>query len=298
MSLNLLLKIAAAGATLLSASPPAFAVPVPGPVGLDVSQLFLERALAPLEARAAGGGLACHSITAEEFQKFSGWGKVRKYAEETWGSSDANYGANPSQYPDSSLRACTKGPTVPITFSEPPRCNDIEADLRGSSVGTDSAIEYTVKQDASSLTVGAKFSITVTVPGVTGTAETSIGTTITNERSSSFETSEQREEQFKITLKNDDGKQCSVKQATKTCSATGKGDASIVAEGFFWFFFREKREVKGHPEYGSHYHWAANIAEVLNEEERTTHMMFQGPVSVKSSTVYDTNCHKIESKKV
>ncbi|KAH6906576.1 hypothetical protein BKA70DRAFT_1224398 [Coprinopsis sp. MPI-PUGE-AT-0042] len=266
MSLNLalsneLLKFAAAGA-LLSVSSPAFSIPVPGSEEIRAYQLYLERGLTPLEVHAKGGGLSCHSITAEEFQKFSGWSKIAKYAEENWGTSNANYGANPSEYPNSYLRACTKG--LPVTFSEKPECSPVTIDLGGTSTGTDSGIEYTVTRgftqssswtvtDSSSLTLGAKFSISVSVPGITDVAaETSVSTTITNERFTS----------------------CSVKQVTNTCKATAKGDALIVAEGYFWFFFHEVREKKDRPDLGSHYHWNVKIANVLTEQERTTHMKF------------------------
>ncbi|KAH6885661.1 hypothetical protein BKA70DRAFT_1410522 [Coprinopsis sp. MPI-PUGE-AT-0042] len=254
----------------------------------------------------------------------SGWAKIAKYAEDNWGTSGGRHVTNPSEYPEYLLQGCTKGSIVPVTFSGTngslvnqavslaltlalgtPECSESKTHIKGVSGGATTGLSFKTKTgytqsahwsvtQSSSLTVGAKFSISVGVKGLGDiSAETYMDTTITNERSSSFESSVNREEEFGITLENKDGEQCVVEQVSQICRATGKGDAPIVAQGFFWFFFHESREMKDHPEYGSHYHWVVNIADVLTEEERTSHISFQGPVNTESSHAYMNNCQPV-----
>lgn len=302
MSFTSLAKFVIAAAALSTLSP-SYAVPVE--VGTSI--LHLERSLEAYELLSVrADGAACHPISSEEFQKLPTWSKITKYVEETYGSLDARFIANPTEYPDSVLQACLKDSFIPVQFAEKPQCSTSERTLSGSSVGSGTGVKYTTKRGfsqstswsvtgTSSLSIGTKFTVSVGFPEVADvSSETSISTTITNERSSSFKTDNNQEESLELTVDNKDGEMCKVNQKSTVCTATAKGRAPVVAQGQFWFFFHDSREMKDHPEYGSHFHWNVNIADVLSEEERTSYMTFEGPTSINSNDAYKTNCGKIE----
>lgn len=71
------------------------------------------------------------------------------------------------------------------------------------------------------------------------------------------------------------------------------GRIPVVVEGLFWFFYHDSREMKDHPEFGSHFHWNVNIADVLSQEERTTYISFKGPTNSVVHEDYDKTCENI-----
>ena len=111
-----------------------------------------------------------------------------------------------------------------------------------------------------------------------------------------------------MTFSNKAGDQCKMELVTQMCTATAKGRAPVVASGFVWFNYEDKRAPKSGGD--AHYKCeislsltespltpspladSINIDSILSEDERTSFIEFQGPMNSKSSTTYNTNCSK------
>ncbi|TEB36999.1 hypothetical protein FA13DRAFT_1787276 [Coprinellus micaceus] len=251
-----------------------------------------------LEARQ--DALSCHPVDVNQIKSLPAWGKIEQYAKDTWGDGGWNIVTNPSDVisrpAPASVREDVQGEHS-VHCACPDRHN-----IEGQSTGTTSEISFTTKRGStqtstwtvtrsSTLTTAVKFTLSVGIPTIgTGTAETSMSTEVKNERSSAFTGTVNNEESVLMKFSNAPGKQCKVELLTQTCTAKASGRVPVIADGFVWFNYKDKRAPKADPNGSKHYKYAASINRILSEAERTTFIEFQGPVNSKSSSTYKTDC--------
>jgi len=252
----------------------------------------------------ADGALSCYPLTIDQARQLPGWKKIEQYAKDNWGEGGVNVVTNPSEYPDRGANACMNHGRVPVQFSEQPACSTtksvVEGKVEGTSqkvtfketIGHDTTSSWTVTR-SSSLTTGMKFSVSIGIPsiGVDVGAETYMETTVTDERSTSFETKGSTMRDTTLEFENKDGDSCQMTLETQTCRAGARGRAPIMGTGVVWFNYDDKRApiINPHND-GEHYKYAAFIDDILTPEERTMYIEFQGPVNSVSKSGYSTNC--------
>ncbi|TEB37006.1 hypothetical protein FA13DRAFT_1093267 [Coprinellus micaceus] len=258
--------------------------------------------LEAMDLEARQDALSCYPVDVNQIKSLPAWGKIEQYARDTWGNGGWNIVTNPSEYPDRALQVCVKTSKVNTQFTEKPQCVSDRHNIEGQSTGATSEITFTTKRGSSqtstwtvtrssTIASSVKFTLSVGIPTIgTGGAETSISTEIRNERSSAFTGTVNNEESVMMKFSNEPGKQCKVDLLTETCTAKASGRVPVIADGFVWFNYKDKRAPKNDPNGSKHYKYAASINGILSEDERTTFIEFQGPVNSKSSSTYKTNC--------
>ncbi|RXW15727.1 hypothetical protein EST38_g10125 [Candolleomyces aberdarensis] len=151
---------------------------------------------------------------------------------------------------------------------------------------------------ASSITNTVKFNVGFTIPDVVNFgAENSFSTTVSNEQSKTSRQKSGKIQTLTQEFENSDGKKCRLQVETKTCRATASGKIPVVAKGYVWFNFADKRASKKNPKGGKHFKYSANIEKILSPSERTSYIEIQGPVNMVSKAGYDTNCVPIGKRK-
>ncbi|KAF6753592.1 hypothetical protein DFP72DRAFT_900931 [Ephemerocybe angulata] len=270
--------------TLLS---PAFGSPTPAGV---------EAALNRIVPRS----VSCSPLDLQQVSRLPAWHKIVQYAEDQWGKG-GKFLLNDPQYPDRFANGCLDEASVPVQYNGPPTCNTANRQIQGSSDGTNQTITFiqTIGDDSktswtvtkeSSLAVTAEFKVTFDYPPAKIEASLSATGTWRNQRSDSFETTYSNKQETKFEFVNRDGFDCKFEVETTSCAMTAMASAPIIAKGTVLVAFDNKRKRKGNGSEGAHYHWFIDFETVLTPEERTSWVDFQGPVSLTSSTAYQTNC--------
>lgn len=254
-------------------------------------------------------GLSCYPLDVDQMKKLPGWGKLEQYAKDTYGEGGVNIVTNPSEYSDRPANACVNVAKVQVQWSGKPQCTESTTDINGKATGTSADISFSQKtgsEQSASWTVtrsseicsSVSFNVGVELPGlVSAGVSLSASTTIKNERSSSFTTATNDMKETTVSYKNDSGKQCHMALKTKTCTASASGKVPVVASGYVWFNYDDKRAPKNDPNGSAHYKYSIPIDSVLSEAERTSFVEFQGPVNGVNKALYDVNCKKMAKAK-
>lgn len=251
----------------------------------------------------ADGALSCYPLTLDQARQLPGWSKIEQYAKDNYGEGGGPH-TNPGEYPDRGANACLNQSRIPVQFTAKPTCTATKTEIEGKvdgttqkttfqeAVGDEQNASWTVTK-ASSLTSGAKFSVSIGIPefGDIG-AETSVETTFTDERSTSFSTTSSTMRTTTLDFENKSGDTCKMTLETQKCTGTASGRVPVMASGRVWFFYHSKRAATNDPNGGEHYHYNVEIDSVLTEEERTLYVEFQGPVNSVSKSGYSTNCQQ------
>ncbi|KAJ3531501.1 hypothetical protein NMY22_g8126 [Coprinellus aureogranulatus] len=254
-----------------------------------------------LSTRAA----SCYPVTLEQLQKLPAWNKVVKYAEDHWGSGGVFMSTILRlvwQYPERGADACMNVASVQAKWSSEPSCETNKGEQQGTAtngqltvgwkaaIGTSSKASWTVTH-ASELTAGVEYSITAEIPAVASlSSKISMSGTVRNEKSSSFETSNDQTTEQNFEFQNEPGNQCKFEVETTTCKATATASVPVAATGRVWFFYNEARKDKVTGQADGHYHWSVSLDEVLTEQERTSQIEIKGPVNTQSRSVYTLHC--------
>ncbi|TEB37008.1 hypothetical protein FA13DRAFT_1093426 [Coprinellus micaceus] len=251
-------------------------------------------------------GPTCNPVNLQDIQKLPAWSKVVQYAEEHWGSGGGPK-VNPPEYPERGVDACMNVATIQAQWAEQPTCEVIAGGQEGkvtnaeltaswkATIGTSSKASWSVTH-ASEVTVGAEYSISAQVPTIAQfSSKITFSGTVRNERSSSFEATNDQMLEQTFEYKNVEGKQCNFKVDTNVCKATASAQVPVVLDGRVWFYYGEARKDKVTGEPDGHYHWNVNLAQVLSEAERTTYIEIKGPVNAQSRTAYALNCDPINA---
>ncbi|KAF5335483.1 hypothetical protein D9611_012190 [Ephemerocybe angulata] len=259
-----------------------------------------------IEPRAS---VSCFPLDLQQVSRLPAWNKIVKYAEDQFGKG-ADFRLNDPQYPDRIADGCMDAASIPIQYADQPKCSTSNRQIQGSvdgtnqtvtfiqTIGDESKTSWTVTKEAS-LAVGAEFKATFEFPAV-AKFEASVSTTGTfrNQRTNTFETTYSNKQETKFEFQNRDGFDCKFEVETTSCATTAMGEGPVIATGTVLAAFGDKayfdkRKRKGSDgSEGAHYHWFIDFETVLTAEERTSFVAFQGPVSVTSSTAYQTNCAK------
>ncbi|KAF6743688.1 hypothetical protein DFP72DRAFT_1177709 [Ephemerocybe angulata] len=247
--------------------------------------------------------VSCFPLDLQQVSRLPAWKKIVHYAEDQFGKG-ADFRLNDPQYPDHIADGCMDVASIPIRYADQPRCSTSSRQIQGISDGTnqniaftqtigdDSKTSWTVTKE-STLAVNAQFKATFDFPPISK-FEASVSTTGTfrNLRTDTFETMYTSKQDTKFEFVNRDGFECKFEVETTSCATTAMGQAPVIAAGTVLAAFDNKRKRKGDGSEGAHYHWFIDFETVLTPEERTSFVDFQGPVSITSSTAYQTNCAK------
>ncbi|KAF6755015.1 hypothetical protein DFP72DRAFT_898247 [Ephemerocybe angulata] len=245
--------------------------------------------------------VSCFPLDLQQVSRLPAWNKVVQYAEDQFGKG-AQFRLNDPQYPDRIADGCMNAASIPIQYNGQPRCSTSNRQIQGSSDGTNQTITFiqtignesktswTVTKE-STLAVHAEFKAEFDFPAV-AKFEASLSTTGTfrNERTNTFDTTYTSKQETKFEFINRDGFDCRFEVETTSCAMTAMASAPVIATGTVLAAFDNKRKRKGNGSEGAHYHWFIDFETVLTPEERTSWVDFQGPVSVTSTTAYQTNC--------
>ncbi|KAK0239171.1 hypothetical protein EDD85DRAFT_951389 [Armillaria nabsnona] len=249
----------------------------------------------PLLSRRSAG--QCTNLTVDEAQSreyIPGWDALEAYAKSNWGSGSWNIATNPKDYPGSPAYVCVSDDPVKIEVDGDPQCQDSTIDNVSGTSGTDGTVSLQVQQGSnmsseytvtsvSTLAISSTLGVSFGVPLLSADASVTVSKEVTNEQSSSFETSYSTVATITRTIDTKDGKTCSVDLKLHTCTAKSKGQIRYLATGYIWFNYNDKTH--------GHYKWAASIDDVLsNEDDRSSFAEIQGPISTDTHSTSDAVC--------
>ncbi|KAJ2913612.1 hypothetical protein MD484_g6801, partial [Candolleomyces efflorescens] len=255
----------------------------------------------------------CYPLSVDQAKQLPGWAKLEQYAKDTWGEGGWNIVTNPEDFRDRPANACIEVARVPLQWAQQPQCSKSTAEIQGKSVGTTTKVAFDVEQGteaktslsvtplilrlyisgSSSITTSVSFNVGFSLPGgLDAGIDTSFSTTLTNEQSKTTENTSGKITKQHYEFDNEDGKQCKMTVETSDCAATAIGRIPVVAKGFVWFNYEDRRAPKADPNGGEHYKYSATIEQVLSEAERTSWIEVQGPVNTVTKANYETNCSK------
>ncbi|KAJ3543923.1 hypothetical protein NMY22_g2962 [Coprinellus aureogranulatus] len=238
------------------------------------------------------------------------WHKVTEYLDKTYGKGYDTLHFNDAQlrFPFASLLSLMYL-SIPLSLSEEaglcadePRCSTSKAEIQGNVDGTNQTVSFLEKigtEQKTSWTItkestvgfGVEFSLGFEIPKIgSGGVSVHVDAEFKNTRSDSFETTSTNMRETKFEFVNRDGQQCKFEIESQSCTATATGTAPVIAKGQLLAKYPNRRQSAENADYGEHYHWFVNLEDVLTEEERTSWIEFQGPVSVSSNAAYQTDC--------
>ncbi|XP_006455940.1 hypothetical protein AGABI2DRAFT_180773 [Agaricus bisporus var. bisporus H97] len=245
----------------------------------------------------------CAALSIDDAKKMPGWAKLERYAKDKWGDGDWNIVTNPEDFLGRPANACVDDSTSNITPKGSPQCTSRVQNLSGTSDGTDGEQvvsvstgqstegSWTVSQ-SSSFNIGTSFTVDVGFEGLFD-ASTSITTSTTFENSSgrSFSTTTDSTGTQQVTTKTKDGQNCGTMLEVITCNQEGEGKVRIVASGYVWFNYEDRRAPKNDPDGDEHYKYSAHIDDILTLDERSSWMSFNGAVKGISNGHYNQFCN-------
>ncbi|KAJ3531615.1 hypothetical protein NMY22_g8081 [Coprinellus aureogranulatus] len=246
--------------------------------------------------------VSCFPLQVADASKLPAWHKVTEYLDKTYGKGYDTLHFNDAQYPQRTADACMDVASVPIRFADEPRCSTSKAEIQGNVDGTNQTVSFLEKigtEQKTSWTVtkestvgfGVEFSLGFEIPKIgSGGVSVHVDAEFKNTRSDSFETTSTNMRETKFEFVNRDGQQCKFEIESQACTATATGTAPVIAKGQLLAKYPNRRKSAENADYGEHYHWFVNLEDVLTEEERTSWIEFQGPVSVSSNAAYQTDC--------
>ncbi|KAK0489199.1 hypothetical protein IW261DRAFT_402043 [Armillaria novae-zelandiae] len=246
----------------------------------------------PLLSRRSAG--QCVNLTVDEAQSLPGWDAIESYAKSQWGSGSWNIVTNPTDYPGSPAFVCVSDDPVKIELDGEPQCQENTLDNVSGTSGTDGTVtlqiqqgsnmssEYTVTS-VSTLAVSSTLGVSFGVPLLSADASVTVSKEVTNEQTSSFETSYSSVATVTRMIKTEDGKTCSLDLKLHSCTAKSKGQIRYVATGYIWFNYNDR--TKGH------YKWSVHIDDVLsNEDDRSSSADIQGSISTGTHSTSKADC--------
>ncbi|KAK0237265.1 hypothetical protein EDD85DRAFT_836990, partial [Armillaria nabsnona] len=243
-----------------------------------------------LERRSA---TRCAQLTVDEAKSLPGWSTIEKQANDNWGSG-YDIWTNPSAFPDRPAQACITTEVVQLTLGDW-ICNNHTTSTEGQLVGTNGQIQIQAQQGSdssgsytisSASTIGVSSTLTadIGIPEVVSiTAGVTTSAEITDETSSSFDTSYNDITSNTVTIDASDGQTCTVETTTETCHNQASGNIRYLATGYVWFSYRSRRQ--------GHFDWAINIESTITDEDgRSSFANFEGDTVASTSSVYSATC--------
>ncbi|KAK0214799.1 hypothetical protein IW262DRAFT_242624 [Armillaria fumosa] len=252
-----------------------------------------------LSRRSAG---QCVNLTVDEAQSLPGWDTIEAYAKNQWGSGSWNIVTNPKDYPGSPAFVCVSDDPVKIELDGDPQCQDYTIDNRSGTSGTNGTVTLQVQQGSnmsseytvtsvSTLAISSTLSVSFGVPLLNADASVTVSKEVTNEQTSSFETSYPNVATVSNTYNTEDGNTCFADLKLRSCTAKSKGQIRYVATGYIWFNYNDK--TKGH------YKWSVHIDDVLsNEDDRSSFAEIQGPISTGTHSTSNADCKKLSNSDI
>ncbi|PBK99733.1 hypothetical protein ARMGADRAFT_1074585 [Armillaria gallica] len=246
----------------------------------------------PLLSRQSAG--QCTNLTVDEAKSLPGWDALEAYAKSNWGSGSWNIVTNPKDYPGSPASVCVSDDPVKIEVDGDPQCQDSPLDNVSGTSGTNGTVTLQVQQGSnmtsgytvtsvSTLAISSTLGVSFGIPLLSADASVTVSKEVTNEQSSSFETSYSTVATVTREIDTQDGKSCSVDLKLNTCTAKSKGRIRYIATGYVWFNYNDKTH--------GHYKWAASIDDVLsNEDDRSSFAEIQGPISSETHSTSEAVC--------
>ncbi|KAJ3518179.1 hypothetical protein NLJ89_g15 [Agrocybe chaxingu] len=220
-----------------------------------------------LQARA---GSSCTALSVDEAMKLPGWGKIEQYAKDKYGT---------------------------------PTCIDDNATIAGKMVGTSGSVKLTFQQGysnsgtwsvskSSALAQAVTFSAELSLPelGKAGGSSTTTAT-FTNTISSGFTTTVNNQATQEMSMNAPAGKFCCGTMKSRSCNVNGQGRVRLIASGFIWFNYKDKRAPVNDRNGAKHYKYGINILNALkNKDDRSSWLDFTGSMKASSKSDYAASC--------
>ncbi|KAF8151717.1 hypothetical protein B0H34DRAFT_801403 [Crassisporium funariophilum] len=253
-----------------------------------------------LESRASS---SCHQMTLEQAKELHGWSKIEQYAKDTWGGGKWSIKVNPEGQRDSPATICVSNDVVQVKMTGKPVCNDNTAKISGKMTGTKGSVKLTFQQGytssaswtvtkSSAIAQSVSFSAEFSIPDVVKLGGSSTTTaTFTNSLAKGFETSVNNVMTQEMLMEPVPGKSCVGTIKTQSCNVSGQGRIRLVADGFVWFNYDDKRAPKNDPKGAKHFKYAVNISNALkNLDDRSTWIDFTGSMKASVKSDYAAKC--------
>ncbi|SJL04056.1 uncharacterized protein ARMOST_07414 [Armillaria ostoyae] len=196
----------------------------------------------------------CTNLTVDEAQSLPGWDVLEAYAKSNWGGGSWNIVTNPKEYPESPAVCVSDDPVkieLDVSGQHNRQCiwdvwnrwHSVTASSTRSPVGlfgesrrVFEPLTYLIA--VSTLAISSTLGVSFGVPLLSADASVTVSKEVTNEQSSSFETSYSTVTTVTCTIDTKDGKTCSVDLKLHTCTAKSKGQIRYLATGWsrrLWF---------------------------------------------------------------
>ncbi|KAF8874267.1 hypothetical protein BD779DRAFT_1790544 [Infundibulicybe gibba] len=206
----------------------------------------------------------CYEMTKKEVESMKGWDKIKKHADEKWGTGSRRVVVNPKEHPGRGAVICSAGVTR-VEFSEP-SCVDSQEEDSGIFDEAKNTTRFIIERhsmfdarwvigETSSFGPKLGFKTTIRVPKVYDSSRTLNSTTVvTNIKGAELNITARRDEyvDVKDTKK---GEKCVAKVDVRTCDALGRGSFSPAARGWVWFIYDKPTGLEGE----KHTNWAVKF---------------------------------------
>jgi len=250
-------------------------------------------------------GAQCFPMDNAEIKDIPGLQHLRDVANSKWGDHKRREVVNDSDFPDRPMNVCADDAGAILVYDGTPSCTEVKNEAQGTleggkvwlqnQVGTSMSSESTVTR-SSAWGVGVKVTTGFKFPGIvdlgfeySGTAE------FTNTQGTSTTLTQDKTTLQRIEQPVDEGMtDCKLILTTKTCSITGNASLNMVATGFFWFEYEDKRAPINGDKDDKHYKWGMVIENELPDiKDRSTIVNFKTSGDIHSDGKFSSvDCTK------
>jgi len=228
----------------------------------------------------------CSLLDLDDTESLPGWEKLEKYARDTWGDGDWTVTINPPGYKDKPATMCVTD-KVPITMTGNSTCVEKRMAIdpvtpKSDHVKVDEGYTNVGNWNITNVTTAAHaefFRAVFQLPNITSVQLDSVMTSgeFINAPSNSFITlySNKTFTDTEITPVPD--QTCIATILNQQCITPAGGSIQLVASGYVWFTYKEKRAPVANPNGGKHFRYAVKIEDVLtNVLDRSAWIDFSG----------------------
>jgi hypothetical protein len=228
----------------------------------------------------------CSLLDLDDTQSLPGWEKLEKYARATWGDGDWTVTINPPGYKDKPATMCVAD-KVPIVMAGNTTCVEKRMAIapvspKSDHVKVDEGYTNVGNWNITNVTTAAHaefFRAVFQLPNITSVQLDSVTTSgeFINAPSNSFITlySNKTIKDTEITPVPD--QTCIATILNQQCITPAEGSIQLVASGYIWFTYKEKRAPVANPKGGKHFKYAVKIEDVLtNVLDRSAWIDFRG----------------------
>jgi hypothetical protein len=236
----------------------------------------------------------------DDTQSLPGWTKLEKYARDTWGEGDYTVTINPPGYKDKPATMCVAD-VVPIKQTANSTCTETRVPIapvakNSDHVKVDEGYTNIGNWNITNVTTAAHaefFRAAFLLPNITSQQLESAITSgeFLNAPFNSFVTVYTNKTITDTEITPVPDQTCIATVLNQQCITPAEGSIQLVATGYVWFKFTEKRAPIANPKGGKHFRYAVKIEDVLtNVTDRSAWIDFRGYMNTTNRSDYFDEC--------